>query len=115
MKNLAAIKILAKERAVTLMSIAKKLGTYRSNISAIASGKRGVSLDMLIRIGHILDCGLDELVSLSGKSNVYKNKMLEGRIDKIIEANYNGTDKTWVDNIALAGLRHFSNARRIIK
>lgn len=115
MKNLFAIKKIAKERAVTLMSIAKKLGIYRSNMSAIASGKRGVSLDMLIKIGHILDCGLDELVTLSGRSSVFKNKNIEDKLNKIIEANYDGMDKTWVNNIVLAGLRHYGNAKRTTK
>ena len=52
MRKRLRIKEAAKERGVTLSSIAKKLGIYRSNMSAIASGARGTSLKILRKIKH---------------------------------------------------------------
>lgn len=61
MKVMLRLKEAARERGLTLSGIAKKLGIHRSNMSAIASGSRGVSLIMLKKISRILDCGTDEL------------------------------------------------------
>ena len=62
MKLVLRIKEAAKERGITLSSIARKLGIHRSNMSAVASGSRGASLKTLKRISQILDCSIDELI-----------------------------------------------------
>ena len=52
MKLVLRIKEAAKERGITLSSIAVKLGIHRSNMSAIASGARGASLKTLKKISQ---------------------------------------------------------------
>lgn len=108
------IKEVAKERAMTLMAIAKKLGIYRSNMSAIASGSRGASLAMLKEMCYILDCGLDELVFPGRKPFIFKNKAIQAELDLLEKINYDGADKTWVNKVMLAGLRHFKHAKKAI-
>lgn len=109
------IKEAAKERGMTLMAIAKKLGIHRSNMSAIASGSRGASLVMLKKICYILDCGLDELVFSGRKPFVFKNKATQAELDLLERINYDGADKTWANRVMLAGLRHFKQAKEVTK
>ena len=47
------IKQIVKERGMSLAYLASKLGIQRSNMSAIASGDRGVSLGVLKKISKI--------------------------------------------------------------
>ncbi len=106
------LKEAAKERALTLTSVAKKLGIHRANMSSIASGTRGASLKMLNKISTILDMGLDELVNPEGHHRVFKNGKAETALDHIEKINYDGIDKTWVDRVMLAQKMHFRKARK---
>ncbi len=106
------LKEAAKERALTLTSIAQKLGMHRANMSAIASGSRGVSLKMLNKISNILDMSLDELVYPQEGPRVFKSRMAETALHHIENINYDGVDKTWVDRVMLAQKTHYSKARK---
>lgn len=107
------IKEIAKERGLTLGFIAKKLGIYRSNMSGIASGRRGMSLGLLEKISRILACGIDELIMPDERAAVFKDKKLELRVAAIERRNYDGVDKTWVDRVMLAQIAHYRAMRRI--
>jgi len=106
------IKEVAKERAVTLARIAGELGIYRANMSAIASGSRGVSLKVLNRICRILDISLDELIESGESRRLFKDKKLEAVLDGIEKANYDGIDKSWVGRVMLAQSAHYRKARK---
>jgi len=106
------IKKIARERGVTLSSIAKELDMPRSNISAIASGARGVSLKVLQKISRVLDCSLDELALPGEDDFVFKDKRVQSLLDVVESRNYDGIDKTWVDRVMLAQKVHYIAARR---
>jgi transcriptional regulator with XRE-family HTH domain len=106
------LKEVAKERALTLTDIAKKLGIHRANMSAIASGSRGTSLKMLKKIVNILDMGLDELVNPEECRPVFKNRKAEAALDNMEKINYDGLDKTWVNKVMLAQNAHYHNVRK---
>lgn len=112
MKMILRIKEQAGERGMALSAIAKKLGIYRSNMSAIASGSRGVSLKMLKKISHILDCGIDDLIGHKKHPPIFKNRKLESVLNNIEKANYDGIDKTWVDRLMFAQKIHYGVVRR---
>lgn len=112
MKIVFRIKEAAKERAITLTSIAGKLHIKRSNMSAIASGKRGVSLYILKKISDILGCAIDELIIQEKPAPVFKNKKTEAVLRKIEEQNFDGMDKSWLHNLALAQAAHYKAARK---
>ena len=112
MKRRLRVKEIAKERGMTLSEIAKKLKIQRSNMSAIASGRRGASLEVLHRISNILDCGIEELFLSEGGSAVYKDAKLQRLLKMIEDQNYDGIDKTWVDRIMLTQKTHYGNAQR---
>jgi len=105
------IKGAAKERGVTLSSLAKQLGIHRSNMSAMASGTRGVSLKVLKKISRILDCSIDELI-LPADMPVFKSQRMQFVLDEIQRRNYDGIDKTWVNRLMLAQVKHYKNAKR---
>ena len=106
------IKEAAKERGLTLVNIAKKLGIYRSNMSAIASGARGASLKMLNKVCRILDISLDELVKAEERHFIFNTGKLEAALDNIEKSNYDGIDKSWVDRVMLAQKAHYKKARK---
>ena len=106
------IKKLAQERGMTMVSIARKLGIHRSNMSAIASGARGISLHVLKKITRILDCSLDELIMSTEHPQIYKNEKMQAMLRAIEQKNADGTDKSWVSTIMFAGSQHYKSARR---
>lgn len=112
MKRVLRIKERAKERGVALSGIAKKLGIHRSNMSAIASGSRGVSLKMLEKISRILQCSIDDLIGQKKHPPIFRKKNLEVLLSDIEKANYDGIDKTWVDRLMFAQKMHYKTARR---
>lgn len=106
------LKETASERALTLTDIAKKLGIHRANMSAIASGTRGTSLKMLNKISRILDISLDDLVGGEERRLLFKSEKLEEALDNIERSNYDGIDKSWVDQLMLAQKMHYKKARK---
>jgi DNA-binding Xre family transcriptional regulator len=104
------IKETARERGWTLARLGRKLGVCRANMSAINSGRRGVSLAILIRISRLLDCRIDELVKET-YPEVFANKKLTAAIG-IIEHNAGlNLDKSWVHRIILAHKEHYEKKR----
>jgi transcriptional regulator with XRE-family HTH domain len=112
-REILNIKALAKERGISLSLLGKKLGIHRSNMSAIASANRGVSLSVLRQMADLLDCSLDELTAGSKAPAVFRNKAATLRIQEIQNKNFNGMDKTWVNHVMLAHIRHYGAARRV--
>lgn len=112
MKKGFKIKEVAKDRGMTLTGIAKKLGMPRSNMSAIASGARGVSLKVLHKISRILDCSMDELMLSEKHSPIFKDKKTQSLLRIVESQNYDGIDKSWVDRIMLAQKMHYGAVKR---
>ena len=112
MKRGFRIKEAARERGMTLSGIAGRLGIPRSNMSAIASGARGVSLKVLYEISRILDCGIDELILQENEQAVFKDRRAESALEMVERSNFDGIDKTWVNRVMLAQNAHYSAAKR---
>lgn len=112
-KKALGIKKAAQERGMTLASIAAKLHMHRANISAIAAGARGVSLNILKKISRIIDCSLDELVFSDEQPRIFKDRKVQAALRAIEQKNKDGTDKTWVHKIMIAYRQHYRIARRV--
>ena len=97
---------------MTLISIARKLRIPRSNMSAIASGARGVSIKVLLKISHILDCGIDELMLPERHSPVFKDKEARSSLKIVESQNFDGIDKSWVDRVMVAQKMHYGAVHR---
>ena len=112
MRRKFRIKDIAKERGMTLSEVAGKLGIPRSNMSAIASGSRGISLKLLYRISNILDCGIEDLFLPKEDQPIFKDKKTQALLNAVEDQNYDGIDKTWVDHIMLAQKTHYGSINR---
>lgn len=106
------IKEAARDRGITLAEISNELGVYRANLSAIASGSRGVSLKVLNKICHILDISLDELIEPEERRLFSGDGDLEAVLGNLEKRNYDGMDKSWVNRLMLARTTHYRRARR---
>ena len=112
MEKRLRIKEMAKDRGMTLSEIGRKLGMPRSNMSAIASGRRGVSLKALQKICNILDCSIDELILTEDFTPVFKDKKTQALLMIVESHNYDGIDKTWVNRIMMAQKVHYGAMNR---
>ena len=108
------IKEAAKDRGITLAKISNELGIYRANLSAIASGSRGVSLKVLNKICRILDISMDELIEPEERRLFSGDGALEAALGDIENRNYDGMDKSWVDRLMLARTPHYRRARKAV-
>lgn len=106
MESMLNIKDAARKRGFTLSSLAKKLGMARSNMSAISSGARGISIDKLKKITDILYCGIDELDTRK-EYPMFKNKQIEVNLRLVEERNYDGIDKSWVSRLMYIHNAHY--------
>jgi transcriptional regulator with XRE-family HTH domain len=96
-----------------LGDVARKLRMPLSNLSAVASGRRSVSLGLLSRIARILGCTIPELFEETGtgQPSAFKSDPLGRAVRQIEEANPLGIEKGWTHRLALAWERHFKAVR----
>ena len=109
MKAKLRVKELARERGMTLWSIARRLKIARSNMSGIVSGIRGVSFKVLRQISSILDCSIDELIVSAEHEAVFNDTGAQAKLKVIENKNYDGIDKTWVNRVMSAQRRHYGS------
>ena len=105
------IREVCRERGITLSYLAKGLGIHRSNMSAIASGARGVSFNVLQKICTILNCGIDEIIIMKPHKPVYEGEAFKSMIKKEQEC-FDGQDKTWVHKLMLSQKAHYQSITR---
>ena len=106
------LKEIARERGVTLSAIARHFKMHRSNMSAIAAGERGVSLRFLRRLCAYLSCGMDELVGDAQEMTVFKETAAEAALRAREAGNFDGMDKTWVNQLMLGQRVHYGRAKK---
>ena len=52
-----------RERGITQVELAQKIGATQGAISMIENGERNPSVPMIVRIAEALDCTVDELLA----------------------------------------------------
>lgn len=109
------IKEYAQEQGLKLSGLARKLGMSLSNLSAIASGRRSVSLALLGRIAQLLHCHVSELFEEKvPKVTVYQDEDLNKAILRVAEKSYENYEKGWVPRLMLAYQNHYKNAKILV-
>ena len=107
------IKHVAKERGVTAAEVARRLRLYPSNLSAMDSGARSVSLRTLNRIAQLLDCGLGDLLEVTWgpEGSPFGQRDLALRLKERDLGTPDGSERTWVHRALLAWQRHYKKSR----
>lgn len=106
------IKQYAHEQGMKLGELARRLRMPLSNLSAISSGRRSVSVRLLSRIAGLLSCGVSELFEDDpGPDSVLKKGPLAQALREIEAANPLGIEKGWTHRLSLIRERHFKSVR----
>ena len=107
------IKEASKERGWTVKELAQRLNLYPSNLSAIDSGNRPVSLRLLSRIAECLDCGLGDLLEITwgAQKDPFDRPDLALRLKMRDVGTADGSERLWVHNVILSWQRHYQKAR----
>ena len=105
------IKQYAYEQGMRLGDVARKLRMPLSNLSAVASGRRSISLGLLQRIADVLSCAVPDLFDEREIPRVFKDIELNRRISQIEQANYMGCDKGWTHRLTFSQQKHFQTVR----
>lgn len=105
------IKQYAQGQGLRLGELARKLRMPLSNLSAIASGRRSVSVQLLSRIAGLLNCGVSELFEEVGVDPVFKDKRMTQALRELENANPLGIDKGWTHRLTFAQQKHFKGIR----
>ncbi len=107
------ITAMAKQRGWTAAEVARQLGMYRSNLSAMDAGRRTVSLRTLGRLARLLGCHPGELLTIEDDPapgifrNAHLTRQLEARERHVTE----GAERGWVHTTQLAWQRHYARRR----
>lgn len=104
----------ARARGFTAAELARRLGWYRSNISAMDAGRRAVSLRTLARLSQLLACSPGELVEICRESArpLFPSARLNDRVSRRDRSASDGAEKSWVHAAQLAWQRHHGRTRR---
>ena len=75
---------LRKERALTQVQLAEKLGTIQSHVSAYELGRLRPNSDMVVQLAKALRVSADQLLGLKGNGNGYSPSLkIARRMEKI--------------------------------
>ena len=108
------IQEVARERGRTAAELARQMGLYRSNLSAMDAGRRAPSLRLLGRLAEALDCGVGDLLEAAPErpTALFRRPALEHRVLERNREAAGGTDKGWVHATLLAWQRHYGSVDR---
>jgi len=101
----------ARARGLTAAELARRLGWYRSNVSAMDAGCRTVSIRRLARLAKMLGCSPTDLLDVSwgGEAPVFRRPHLTKRLEARDVGTPDGLEKHWVHAAQLAWQRHYGS------
>lgn len=98
---------------MTAAEVARRLGGYRSNLSAMDAGRRLPSLRLVVRLSRVLGCGPGDLVEAGPASQtpVWRRADLNRRLQERDLGAVDGVEKGWVHAAQRAWRAHFGPRR----
>ncbi len=93
---------------MTAAEVARQLGFYRSNFSAMDAGSRSVSVKTLARVSKVLGCSPGDLIEVHWEPEgpIFRNRLLQQRMEKRDYSTPDGLERGWVHAVLLAWQRH---------
>lgn len=107
MKIRTRIQAEAHARGFTVAELARRLGWYRSNLSAMDAGRRAISVRALHRLAALLGCSPGELIESSPEIRLFRNARVNARVIEWDRRALDGEDKSWVSAAQVAWIRHY--------
>lgn len=104
----------ARARGMTAAELARRLGWYRSNVSAMDAGRRAASMRALARVAEALGCSPGDLMQLGPDADapVFRRSQVNRRLTAREAAIPDGTEQGWVHAVQFAWRRHYGAAAR---
>ena len=104
----------ARARGMTAAELARRLGGYRSNLSAMDAGRRAASMRVLARVAELLGCSPGDLLAVgpSEEVSVFRGLPLNRRLAERDAAMPDGAEQGWVHAAQFAWRRHYRAAAR---
>ena len=113
MRIRTCITAAARARGSTAAQLARRLHLYPSNLSAMDSGRRTVSLRLLARIAELLDCSPADLIEVipAPEKPVFRSRRAVRALETKDLGTPDGTERGWVHRALLAWQRHYKKPR----
>jgi len=107
------IRLEARARGMTAAEVARRLGGYRSNLSAMDAGRRPVSIRGLARVAALLGCSPADLIEVGPdlEAPLFGSARLEARLLQREADAADGAEKGWVHAVRVAWCRHVGTPR----
>lgn len=104
----------ARARGLTAADVARRLGWYRSNLSAIDAGVRAVSLGRLFRVAECLGCSPGDLLEPVPEHDrpLFRQAGFDEALRQRDLRALDGAEKSWVHAAQFAWRRHYRTAKR---
>lgn len=99
----------ARARGLTASELARRLGWYRSNLSAMDAGRRVVSMRALARLSKVLGCSPADLIEVgpAPEAALFRHKRLNARLAERDLGASDGVEKGWVHAVQFAWRHHY--------
>ena len=114
MKIRTRITTVARARGLTAAEVARRLGWYRSNVSAMDAGRRSISMRALVRLSEALGCSPADLIEVcpEDRKPLFRQRELTARLAARDRDTPDGTEKAWVHAVQLAWQRHYGPTKK---
>jgi transcriptional regulator with XRE-family HTH domain len=99
----------ARARGLTAAALARRMGWYPSNVSAMDAGRRTISMRQLARLARVLGCSPSDLLEVTWADDtpVFRRRQLRRRLEARDVGTPDGLEKSWVHATQLAWQRHY--------
>lgn len=93
---MANIRKLRKEKGLTQKQLAKLVDVTESQISQIENGKRNPGFELLLKLGEVFDCDVDDIVRDKITPATESDGMKENKKDEFVISEWDKKYLAWL-------------------